>query len=257
MDDAQNKSIETTTDGSEVEQTTQDVVETTEVKSEHVDNAEILKKIEEYDKKLRVFQSEKDRAVQDGNATAKQLAEAQRKLKIAESTVEGLRRKYGDDPDIIGSLDDTVTKARLKAFEDDEQLSKAREKEQTEEAVKIQKLIGAVQQLGVDPKHEDLVKLPRYRGESIDDFGIRLLSKAAELKAGGSKVSSVDPRLEELQTELANLKKALGTGSDGYSSPGGGGESGNIKDLLAKYAAGDDLSSSEEKKVKEHLASLG
>jgi len=210
-----------------------------ETKPEQVGQAEILKRLDSYEKQLRTFQSEKDRAVANESAALKQLAEETRKRKAAEATVKGLSSEYGDDPDFTGRLDSVQTRSKLQTYEERE----AEERKQRELAEAQRKFVADlaadISDLGVDPKDDRLTEAAKGARDNRD-LRSRLMKEALKIAKGeatGGKVKK-DPEIERLETELANLKKAVGVGSDAFSSPSGIAGSSDA-DFLNKWNSGE------------------
>ena len=167
-------------------------VEVKEVSAPPVaDNAEILKQIDQLQKKVSVFQSEKDRAIQDATLTNKQLAQVMREKKALEETLNRLSADYSEDSDFTEKLTTHQTRSKLKAYEDNDAVEKSRQDAEKANAQFIADIKEAITDLGVDPSHKRLNEVAKT-ARDLPDLRKKLLKEAAMIAKGEVRNPDID-----------------------------------------------------------------
>jgi len=239
LEDSQAQTIpETTTDSGTEGEPAQDVAASEEKPKPVDDQVEIRKELQGLEKKVSAFQSEKDRAVQDTVSLQKQLTDTQRKLRAAESTLKGLSGDYSEDPDFEGRLDGHQLRSKLKAFEEREEGDRKKQETDVNTQRRVIQLKEDIKELGVDPSDPRLNEVAKG-ARGIEDLERRLRKEALNIAKGDSKRGSVDNKLDELNTEIANLKKRLGeVGNEGLP-PQSGSVNSSDSAFLERFNSGE------------------
>jgi len=215
MDDNEEKNVQTETAEEKVAE-----VETKEKTPEPDEKAEILKKLEGMEKAVSTLQSKADKSEQEN-------IRLMREKQALEATIRGLRGEYGDDLDFTEKLDKHRQKSELETYREKEKAEAEAKKLEAETKRFVTQTMTDIASLGVDPKDprlNDAVKKAGVIPGDLDGLRKALMSEAMNIaRESLGKPKQDDTEVEGLKAEIANLKKAMGLGTDTYSSPQGGG----------------------------------